>query len=147
MKLLRNIVGFVMMIVATASCGINKFLQDNERTARITVTYATLKVIHGDAARKDRVIEITQNVLKYANDATQLTVDALIVAIRAEIHWDNLDDADTLLVNELLVELNDRLKEHFQGNVIPPDMVISVNTIGKWVLDAANMARIQTQTE
>lgn len=127
-------------LITLSGCGtINNFVQDNERTARVATTYATLKAIKGDPVRAQRVLTITERVLVYAHDTAYLTVDALVTAIRAEINWDSLDDADTLLYNELLIFLGDSLKEHFEGNAIPPEMVVTLDVVGEWVTNTARM--------
>lgn len=129
----------LLVIALVAGCGLNQWAQDNPRTARAVTTYATLKVVKGDPARADRVVEITENVMAYAEDVAHLTVDALIVAIRSEIRWNRLDMADTVMINELLELLREELTRYFGGVEIPPDMALTVNVLGEWVISAAQM--------
>lgn len=122
--------------LALSACS---FVDEREDTARLAVMYATIKVIDEDADRADRVIEITREVKGYASGEASLTVEGLIAEVRDQIRWDRLDAADELLVQALLIELRDRLKERFDGDYIPQDLAITVDKVADWVISAAAM--------
>lgn len=112
-------------------------VEERPSGARLAVTYATLKIIDGDADRADRVRAIAEQVKTYANDDPQLTVDLLIRQARALIEWDRLDAADTALVDTLLIELAARLKEELGEDLIPVELRVTVVTVADWVIAAA----------
>lgn len=125
------------LLVGAGSLSGCAWLSENEGSARLLTTYATLKVIDGDAARADRVEEIALEVATYAGADPDVSVDALIARVRGLIDWSDLDEADTLLVNALLVEVSIRLKEKLGDGLIPEDARITVQTLAGWVIEAA----------
>ncbi len=122
-------------------CGLVDVIEENESSARLVTTYATLKVIDGDNEKADRVVEIAQEVSRLAGDDPEVTVDLLVARIRSLIRWDRLDEADTLLVDALLLELSARLKDKLGDELIPKDARVTVQTVAEWVISAAALAR------
>jgi len=114
-------------------------LNEYERTARLTTMYATIKVVDDDQAKAERVEEIAGEVKRYAQDAELLTIDALIDTTRSLIDWSKLDAADRLLVDALLLELEDRLKERFGDDTVLEDLRLTVDKVADWVIEAAQM--------
>ncbi len=114
------------------------FVEESPGSAYIATTYATLKVIDDDPEKAQRVEEIALEVLRVADDDPEATIDRLIETARGHIRWDRLDNADTLLVNALLIELAERLKERFGEGIIPEDARLTVQTLAGWVIDAAS---------
>lgn len=130
---------FVLLIMlgftsALASCS---FLEERPATAYLATTYATLKVIDDDAEKAERVIEIATEVLQLASSDPETTISRLMSEARGLIRWNRLDDADTLLVNALLVEVEHRLREKFGDGIIPEDARLTVQTLAGWVIEAA----------
>ena len=111
-------------------------LQEGNADAKLVTQYATLKVADGDPAKAARIAEIASEVRRYVTDAEALTVDALIVAIRAEVNWSSLDAADTLLVNALLERLRVELIEYLGPEQIPEDLRLAATTVADWVIEA-----------
>lgn len=128
------------VLAVTFSIGGCALVAENESTARITTTYATLKVIDDDADKAARVIEIATEVKTFASDDPEATVDALIVATRALIRWDRLDRADAILVDTLLLELARELKERLGAGVLPEAARLTVVMVADWVISAAALA-------
>lgn len=137
--MLKRTISLALAIVLMATAGCS-FLQESERTTRVTVIYATLKVIDDDDEKAARVAEIATEVKRYAENIEVLTVEALIDETRRQIRWENLDAADTLLVDTLLLELKDRLTERFDGTDVPDDIVLTVVKVANWVIDATRLA-------
>lgn len=117
------------------------FLQEGNRDAKLVTQYAVLKVAENDPAKARRIEEIALDVQRYANDAANLTVDSLIVAIRAQIRWDLLDMADTLLVNALLERLRDELIAYLGPETLPEDVQLAATTVATWVIEAAQLVQ------
>ncbi len=127
----------VLLAALAVSAGGCAFIEDNENSARLVATYATLKVIDGDSERADRVEAIALEVSALAGDNPEATVDTLILRARALIDWPSLDAADQLLVNALLLELSVRLKEVLGDGVIPERARVTVQTVAGWIIAAA----------
>lgn len=114
-------------------------LQEGNADAKLITQYAVIKVAENDPAKADRIEQIALEVQKYAGDEVQLTVDALIVAIRAQIHWDQLGTGDTLLVNALLDRLRTELTARLGPDVLPEDLRLAVDTVTAWVIEACEL--------
>lgn len=131
---MRKLLLTVLACFTFAGCA---FLQEHESEARIATTYATLKVIDEDAERASRVVEIATEVRAIAGGDPEATVGLLIGEVRGLIKWENLDAADTLLVDTLLIELEARLINRLGDGVLPDDARLTVQTIADWVIRAA----------
>ena len=114
-------------------------LTEGNTDAKLITQYAVLKVSEGDPAKADRIEEIALEVQRYAQDATAITVDALIVAIRAEVRWSELDAADTLLINALLERLRTELIEYLGPEQLPEDVRLAATTVAEWVIEASRL--------
>lgn len=127
---------FLAMVSMTSACA---FLSEHKATAKLATQYATIKVIDGDRAKAQRVREIAKEVKEYANTKAQLTVDRLIDEVKAQINWEDLDAADTLLVNALIDELSQQLTERLGSESLPKDLRLAVDTVIDWVISAAQL--------
>jgi len=142
MKAVSKLQGFVLATIACVLMSVSgcALIQENESTARIVVTYATLKIVDGEPAKGERVIEIAEEVRTYTSDDPEVTVDALMNRVRGLIRWERLDRADTLLITALLVELEERLKERLGEGLISPEDRLTVRTLADWVISAAELS-------
>ena len=114
------------------------WLKDHGGAARLTVQYATIKVINHDANKAQRVIEIAKDVQKIAESDTHLTVDRLMDAIVDHIDFDNLDVADKMLITALLKELARELKDRIpEGHIA--ELKLTVDHIAGWIISAARL--------
>ena len=118
-----------------ASCA---WLDTNTGAAKLTVQYATIKVIGHDAGKAKRVTAIAQEVRRIAESDPHLTVDRLIEAIVDHIDWDKLDAADKMLINALINELARELAVRIPANNIA-ELRLTVDHIATWVVSAARM--------
>lgn len=114
-------------------------LQDNQPTARLTVQYATLKVIDNDVEKRDRVVEIAERTLDRLDDTPEATVSALVREVRDQVPWSKLDSADKILIDALLTELEARLIERFGDGVLSEEARLGAATVAEWVISAARM--------
>ena len=121
-----------------ASCS---WLESNSGAAKLTVQYATIKVIDHDPAKARRVMAIAKEVQRIAESDTHLTVDRLMDAIVDHIDFDALDTADKLLVTALLNELSRELKARIPEDNIA-ELKLTVDHIAGWVVSAAAMVRV-----
>ena len=115
------------------------FLQDNQASARLTVQYATLKVIDGDLDKRDRVVEIAERALDRLDDTPEATVHAVVGEVREQVPWSNLDAADKILIDALLTELESRLIERYGDGVLSEEARLGAATVAQWVISAARM--------
>jgi len=135
MKLLSLFLIAAMVLVAGCA-----FLKSDAPTARLTVQYATLKVIGDDAGKRDRVIAIAEDALTRLDSTPEATVTAIISGVREQVPWAKLDEADKLLVDVLLAELEVQLTDRLGGGVLNEEARLAAATVAKWVIAAAKMA-------
>jgi len=134
MKKIALFLPLAMLLLAGCS-----FLQDNQPTARLTVQYATLKVIDGDLDKRDRVVEIAERALGRLDDTPEATIHAVVGEVREQVPWSSLDDADKILIDALLTELEARLIERYGDGVLSEEARLGAATVAQWVISAARM--------
>ncbi len=132
----KLIMATAVAVFVLAGCA---WLSEGNTDVKLVTQYAVLKVAENDPAKAQRIEEIALEVQRYATGEALLTVDALIVAIRAEIRWDRLDAADALLVNALLDRLRTELVERLGADVLPEDLRLAVDVLCEWIVEAARL--------
>lgn len=128
---------FLLVIALLSGCAL---IKEGNSDARLIVQYSTLKVCD-TPARAQRCSEIATEVQRYANDAEQLTVAALMLAIEEQVDWTALDAADALLVRTLTDRLRSELEERLGADVLPEDLRLAATTVADWVIEASALVR------
>jgi uncharacterized protein YceK len=105
--------------------------------ARIGVQYATLKVIGEDADRAATVVGVIDSAIELVEGGDALPMDLLESEIRDAIPFDKLDQADTLLVELLILQVREELDLRVDDGLIDPEKVAKVLEVLTWVRDAA----------
>lgn len=108
-------------------------------TARVTIQYATIKVIDGDLDRAARIKAIAGEVLALSDREPQVSADGLIGKVKEQIRWDRLDTADVVLVDMMLAAIYVELTARLGGGQYA-EAKLTVHTLAEWVIDAADMA-------
>lgn len=70
-------------------------------TAKLSIQYATMKVVAGDPARAARIVEIIDSTLAEKPTVTW-TPETMAAQIKSVVDWQKLDQADRFLVNSLI---------------------------------------------
>ncbi len=104
------------------------------------VSYATAKVIKGDAERAQRVVAIAGAVRQLAGNEQVESVALLDAYIRGRIDWTKLDAADQVLVNVLLLEVRNVLEKRIGADPITGAKLLVVAEVAGWIEDAARAA-------
>lgn len=136
---------FYMSIIATAAafCFFLTACQSIESspvTARLAVSYATLKVIENTDAEHQQARR--EAIHKIATDAKSLlageavTLPLLEAAIRERIDFGKLSPADTFLANALLAAVIQELQNRVGLGTLAPAQVLVVNMVLDWVIEA-----------
>lgn len=112
-------------------------IADHQATAKLTIQYATLKYIDGDQDKAQRVARIAAEAKGFVLAGASL--DDVEAAVRARIPWDQLDDADKVLVNGLLDAIREELEFRVQHQLLDPDQVMAVSAVIAWVEEAARL--------
>lgn len=108
-------------------------------TSALTVQYATLKYIGDDTDKAQRVYTVASGMAETIQDGNA-TLTLLDQALRAEIRWERLDAADTLLLDTLLTQLQVELQSRISNGLLSPDDRVRLLKVAEWVMSAALVA-------
>lgn len=134
-----------MLLAATAAlCALVSgcaTLTSNETSAKLVVSYATLKVIEAGKtpeAQAERAAKIRQiaEESKTFLDTESVTLTFLESAVRSRLAGANLSPADRMLADALVVVVMDELKAKVSSGVLPEDERYRVSTVLGWVISA-----------
>lgn len=127
----------VILFSGCATTGVTPTTQNS--AVKLTVQYATLKVLNKNPAYAARAATIAGDVRKVASGEAS-TVDILISLARSQINWDRLDAADTLIVTELLNVISAELKARVGSGPIVGDKALAVAEFASWIEQAAKLS-------
>ena len=108
--------------------------------ARLAVQYATIKVVQNNPEHAARVVEIATALEKDAGNTVAVTVVLLETIVRSQIRWENLDAADTALVDVLILTVRDELTQRLGTGILGPEQALVVAQVAGWIRDAAMAA-------
>lgn len=132
-KVMYMLVGVLML--ALASCA--SLTQSN--SAELVIQYATVKFINNDVApvlRAKKVVEIASAAKTFLDDR-RLPLSEVETLIRQKIKWGELDPADTLLANALIMRVRQEIEN---VRTVPDEQYVSGSTILGWIIKGAKLA-------
>lgn len=134
--------GIALMLMAvlalTAGCAA---LQERDTGAQLTVQYATLKVIEqSDDVTAEGVIEHVQRARALVDEDPDVTLGQLAEEVRSEIPWSRLSLADRMLLDAVLLEAEERLRQRIGDGLLDEDARVAVTVLFDWIERAASMA-------
>lgn len=132
-------------LVAALSLCILPGCKSDTDSARLVVTYATLKVIEqggdtADQARRAARIRAIAGDVQALVEGESVTIGLLETAVRAKLAALPLSPADTFLANELVRLVMAELEARVGAGVLDPEQRIKVAAVLGWVLEAAALA-------
>lgn len=113
-------------------------LQSNP-SARLAVTYATLKVIEDGAdpqQRAEKVLSIATEAREFI-ETDALNLSQLEAALRARLADENLSPSDQLLADALILTVVAELEAKVGSGMLSPEQKLTVGTVLGWVITAA----------
>lgn len=129
---------FAILGLQLAGCGT---LERHENTARLAVTYATLKGIEKglDPVRTRAVAESAKAIV--SGEAVTLT--ALQEAISTELAGLDLSPADRFLADALVGAIAQELQLRIGTGVLSPEQKVEVGEVLQWVISATDLALVK----
>jgi hypothetical protein len=120
------------LCLALSGCSSNPGVPD--RTAKLAVTYATMKGVEQglDPVRTRAVAESAKAII--SGEAVTLT--ALQEAIGAELTRLDLSPADRMLAGLLVAAIADEVKARIGTGFLDPEQKVKVVEVLQWVIDA-----------
>lgn len=116
-------------------------LQNNSGSARLVVSYATLKVIEAGKSPEAQA-ERAQNIRRIASDAKSIldlesvSLEFLQSAVRARLADLSLSPADRMLADGLVNLIVQELQLKVDSGVLSEEQRYRVSTVLGWVIDA-----------
>jgi hypothetical protein len=130
----------MLAIVALSGCALLQDVDPNSK--RLAIQYATLKVVDGDQDKAARVLELIERGRQYLNDEESITIAAIDGSVRELIRWDNMDNADRILVDNILLTARKRLMEEIGAGILDTDQKEKVLIVFNWVEESISNARL-----
>lgn len=140
MKKFWGAVAALYLVAALQLAGCST-IERHENTARLAVTYATLKGVEKglDPVRTRAVAESAKAIV--SGEAVTLT--GLQEAIAAELAGLELSPADRMLANVLVSAIAQELQLRIGTGVLSPEQKVEVGQVLQWVIDATALAVVE----
>lgn len=115
-------------------------IERHENTARLAVTYATLKGVEKglDPVRTRAVAESAKAIVS----GEAVTLAGLKEAISAELAGLDLSPADRFLADALVSAIAQELQLRIGTGVLSPEQKVQVSEVLQWVIDATALAAV-----
>lgn len=126
---------YLVLVLQMAGCGT---VERHETTARLAVSYATLKGIEQglDPLRVRSVAETAKAIVS----GEAVTLPALQEAISTELAGLDLSPADRMLANVLVSAIADELQLRLGTGALSPEQKVEVSQVLQWVIEATVLA-------
>jgi hypothetical protein len=134
---LSHYLSYFCLAVALAGCATGDLKTDP--SARLAVTYATLKVIESGPDSEVRAAKIRS----IASEARQfvetdaISLDQLAAAMRARLAEENLSPSDQVLADALVLTVTAELEARVGTGLLSPEQKLTVGAVLGWVVVAA----------
>jgi len=137
---MRTITVFLMVLVLVGCAGLN-LKQEGARTA---IEAATLEYIDGNAARANRVYEITDGLIESTEDKDAMPVKEALRLIeskaRERIEWDQLNETEAIVVDRLIDAARAEIEHQIEQGAVDQSTRVAVVTVLQWVRNIAQIS-------
>lgn len=137
MKLNAYLCYFCLAALALTGCATGNISTDP--SARLAVTYATLKVIESgpdSEVRAAKIRDIASEARQFI-ETDALSLDQLSSALRARIAHEGLNPSDQLLADALILTVMSELEARVGSGLLSPEQKLTVGAVLGWVIVAA----------
>jgi hypothetical protein len=131
---MRQINFLFLTVLMVAGCAL---LAERDARLELATQYATLKVIAETDVTAEQVLERVGAVRLIVETDAQVTVHNLAQQVRQSISWDELDAADQLLLDAVLMEAELRLAEIVGDGLLDDQGKVAVGVLLDWIAEAA----------
>ena len=115
-------------------------LQRGDQGTKTVIQFATLKFIDEDTERARGVYAHVQEARGFLTEEGSVSLDQLEVKVRDSIPWARFDQAEQLLLSNLIDMVRVELEDRIEGGLLDPDEQVAVENVLKWIEQAAQMA-------
>jgi len=106
-----------------------------------TVQYGVLKYLGKNPEKVSPAERIVDSLIKYTEQETELTIKELEDLVVESIPWNKLDNADQLVLTNLLIMIRDQVRARIGDGLLNPDEKIQVLTFLRWIKQAIYFAQ------
>lgn len=131
---MRRITFVFLVFLVAAGCAT---LAEQDARLELATKYATLKVIDETDVTAEQVRERVEAIRLIVEADTQVAVSHLAQQVRQSINWDEMDAADQLLLDAVLMEAELRLVEVVGDGLLDDQGKVAVGTLLDWIDEAA----------
>lgn len=124
-----------LMLLGFVACNT---LTESGDAERIVTQFSTLRYIDGDSDRAQRVVLRVREIRAIVVDE-QVPIYLLEARIRDMIPWENFDEDERFLIEELFQLIQRELNNQIELGFIEEDQRLLIDTYLGWVEDAAKM--------
>lgn len=136
MKLLIAVTAFALLFVGGCAA-----FKDENTQLRLVTQYSVLKTIENSSSiTAAGVLATVERARAVVADDGPVTVGLLSVQVRALISWEQLDAADRMLLDAVLIEAEAELERRIGSGVLQAEDKVAVLTLLDWIATAARMA-------
>jgi hypothetical protein len=106
-----------------------------------TVQYGVMKYLGKNPEKVSPAERIVDSLIKYTEQETELTIKELEDLVVDSIPWDKLDNADQLILTNLLLTIRDLVRERVGDGILDPNDKVQVLTFLHWIKQAIYFAQ------
>lgn len=106
-----------------------------------TVQYGVIKYLGKNQEKISQAERIVDSLIEYSTKETNVTIQELENLVIDAIPWDKLDNADKLVLTNLLIMIREQVRERVGDGVIAQDEKIQILTFLHWIKQAIYFAQ------
>jgi hypothetical protein len=106
-----------------------------------TVQYGVIKFLGKNPEKISHAERIVDSLLKYSSQETEVTIKELEGLVVDAIPWHKLDNADKLLLTNLLIMIRDQVRERVGDGILMPEEKVQIMIFLQWIKQAIYFAQ------
>lgn len=106
-----------------------------------TVQYGVMKYLGKNPDKVSPAERIVDSLIKYTEQETELSIKDLELLVAEAIPWDKLDQADKLLLFNLLITIRDLVQERVGDGLLDSEDKVQVLQFLHWIKQAIYFAQ------
>jgi hypothetical protein len=139
---MKTLIAVMMTVFLMTGCTVIRKIEESPMTAELITNQLTLRFIAGADDPVERATKLRATLDKIQGDmGAEYTLADLDEAVRAEIDWQALNAADQELLNFALTKARVAIAELIGDGVVNPDERYRVETLIRWIDQAAQRVR------
>lgn len=139
---MKTLIAVMMTVFLMTGCTVIKQIEESPMTAELITNQLTLRFIAGSDDPVERATKLRATLDKVQGELTaEYTLVDIEQAFRAEIDWQSYSMADQELLNFALTKARVVITELIGDGVVNPDERYRVETLIRWIDQAAQRVR------